>query len=203
MTPIRMILALLLSVSLSGCGAISAIDNASQTLEIYELRTPRIAATGGRRNVEVIVETPSATSAIETERIMIRPTPLRAQYLPDVRWSDTAPVMVQTLLVRGLIETGKLASVGRSPLGTAADYAVLGELTDFQAESFAGSGPVVRVRIIFRVVRERDARVVATRGFAVLETAASNATDDLVAAFDRATTAALSDAIFWVLANAR
>lgn len=196
------ILCLVLPLALSGCSAISALGDASQPLEIYELRTPQVPLSASRRGVELVVQAPAASGALATDRIMIRPAPLQAQYLPGVRWADTAPVMVQTLLVRTLTETGRFASVGRSPVGPVPDFTLLGELTDFQAE-LAGDkvAPVIRARLVLRLVRESDSRVVATRAFTVTENAASTDPDALAAAFDRATSQLLTEAVSWTVAR--
>ena len=189
---------------LPACSAVSVLENASVPLEVYELRVPSIAPVTGRRNVELVVEEPVASGALAIERIMVRPAPLQAQYLPDVRWSDTAPIMLQTLLVRALTETGALSSVGRRPIGTAGDYAVLSELTDFQAEVDAeGDGATVRTRITLRIVRERDANVVASRTITAVAPATTTQTDMIIAAFDAATTQLLTDAVPWIIGQLR
>lgn len=200
---LRLILPLLALPLLAGCSAISALGEASQPLEIYELQTPPVPQVAARqRSVELVVEEPIASGALATERIMIRPAPLQAQYLPGVRWADTAPVMLQTLIVRSLTETGALNSVGRRPVGTIADYAVLGELTDFQAEpAVEGDSATVRLRLVLRVVRESNARVIATRSFAVTEPADGTDADSVVAAFNRACTSLLSEIVPWILAR--
>jgi len=199
----RMFLTLfLLPFMIAGCEAISALDEASRPLEVFELQTPEIARSGVSRDIELVVEEPVATGALATERIMIRPSPLQAQYLPGVRWADTAPVMLQTLLVRSLVETGALGSVGRSPVGSVADFALLSELTDFQAETTGdGNGAIIRVRVIFRLVRESDARVVATRAFAVTQEASGTDANSVIAAFDRATSRLLSGTVSWLIAS--
>ena len=195
--------ALSLTLATSGCTAISALGEASRPLEIYELRTPATApAATRRRDIEVVVEEPMASGALATERIMIRPGPLQAQYLPGVRWADPAPVMLQTLILRSLTESGALSSVGRRPLGTAGDYAVLSELTDFHAETADGTGgATVRLRLIVRLVRERDARVIGTRTFSATQQAASTEADAVVAAFDQASSQLLSEVTNWVLSQ--
>lgn len=188
---------------LPGCSAISALDAASQPLEIYELRTPQDVPAVSRRNIEVVVEEPAASGALATERIMIKPSPLQAQYLPGVRWADNAPVMLQTLIVRSLTESGAFASVGRRPVGTIPDVSVLSELTDFQAELSEETGTaVVRQRLIVRLVRESDERVVATRIFSEAEASPTTDEADLIAAFDRASARLLGEATTWIASNA-
>ena len=66
---------------------------------------------------DVIIELPTTSGALATDRIMIRPNRLQAQYLPESRWSEPAPVMVQTLMLRAVEATGAVRYVGREPLG--------------------------------------------------------------------------------------
>ncbi|WP_333713005.1 ABC-type transport auxiliary lipoprotein family protein [Yoonia sp.] len=196
---IKPFIALLLLLA-PGCGAISALDSASEPLEVYELRAPSLQTAVRRSRTELVVEEPTASGALAVERIMIQPRPLQAQYLPGVRWADTAPTMLQTLLVRSLTETGALGSVGRRPVGTIADFAVLSELTDFQAETADGNrGAEIVVRASFRIVRERDARVIATRTFERREQADDTGVETIVPAFDRATSALIAEVVPWIL----
>ena len=198
---IRLLLAIVACLALPGCTAISALDDASKALQVFELGVPNIATPNvQRRRVELVVEEPRASSALATERVMIRPGPLRAQYLPGVRWADTAPVMLQTLIVRSLVETGALGSVGRRPIAARADFSLLSELTDFQAETTPDTaGATIRVRLMVRLVRERNASVVASRIFSVSELAASTEPSLVVAALDRASGALLSEMVPWLL----
>ncbi len=118
-----------------GCAAISTLTQSSRPLEIFELRTPDLPPVGSAgRGVEVVIEEPATGGTLATDRIMIRPGPLQAQYLPGARWADPAPAMLQTLILRSVLESGAVGSAGRRSVGGAADYAVLSELTDFQAE---------------------------------------------------------------------
>jgi cholesterol transport system auxiliary component len=183
-----------------GCSTISALSSASEPLEVYELRAPTVPSTVRRSGTELVIEEPAASGALAVERIMIQPGPLQAQYLPGVRWADTAPIILQTLLVRSLTETGALGSVGRRPVGTIADFAVLSELTDFQAETADGNrGAEIVVRVSFRIVRERDARVIATRTFERRELADDTGVETIVPAFDRATSGLIAEVIPWIL----
>lgn len=186
-----------LALTLPGCTAISAVSDATRILDVYELRTPDIPRRGANQAVEVVVEEPIASGALTTERIMIRPGPFQAQYLADAQWADPAPIMLQTLLVRTLTESGTFTSVGRRPVGTRADFAVLSELTDFQAET-AGEGATVRIALRLRLVRESDARVIASRGFQATQAAPNTNPQTLVSAFDAATSALLIDASGWI-----
>lgn len=185
---------------LSGCGALSAVSDATTPLDVYELRAPAdIPARGRTLQRDVTIELPTTSGALSTDRIMIRPDALQAQYLPDVRWADPVPVMVQTLMLRAVEATGAVRYVGRKPLGISGDYAVVTEVVDFQADaSGEGEGAEVRVHLIVRVVRERDARIVASRNFRATALSATTETPDLVTAFNAASDEVLRDFATWL-----
>jgi len=185
----------------AGCSAISAVDNATTTLEVYELRTATEGpiARGDPLPVALIVELPTTSGGLDTDRIMIRPSPLQAQYLPDVRWSETAPVMVQRLMLRSLEDTQGFRYVGRRPIGPGGDYALISELTDFQAEASASGGAVVTLRLTARLVREEDVEIVASRTFTSTAAVASTETPALVDGFDRASRVLMGEVAEWTL----
>ena len=193
---------MVLMAALAGCSALGALGDASTPLDVYDLRAPEGApvARGGPLARDLTVELPTASGVLLTDRIMIRPDSVQAQYLPDVRWGDEAPVMMQTLMVRALENTGGLRYVGRRPLAGSGDYAIVTELVDFQAEAAAdGEGADVNIRMISRIVRERDATVIATRTLAVSTVAVSTETSVLIEAFERASDQLLIEFADWIM----
>jgi cholesterol transport system auxiliary component len=127
---------------------------------------------------DIIVEEPTAGGALNTDRIMIQPGRLQAQYLPDVRWSDPAPVMLQTLMLRALDQTAGLPVCRPPPAGPRWRFRHPDRDRRFPGRAGPdGEMAEVVVRIIVRIVRERGADVVATRTFAARERAVS--LDDL------------------------
>jgi len=192
---------LVLGSVLSGCAVISAFDDAATPLDVFELRAPPGIQKTSQRSLarDVIVELPRTSGALATDRIMIRPNTLQAQYLPDVRWSEPTPVMVQTLMLRTLEATGAVRYVGREPLGVSGDYAVITEVVDFQAELAEDTdSATVLLSLIVRVVREEDARIVANRTFTANTVAASTETLQLIQAFDVASNQLFSEFAEWL-----
>ena len=198
----RMMLFAMLAALLSGCGAISAIGDATTPLDAYDLRAPADGPVAQGRPIQrdLIIEIPTASGALDTDRIMIRPHPLQAQYLPRSRWSDTTPVMLQTLMLRSIENANALRYVGRRPLAGAGDFALISELTDFQAELDTESDTaMIRLRMVARIVRESDASILATRTFSSSAAAPSLETLDLVARFNTAAEPMMRDLTGWVL----
>lgn len=199
---IRATAAVVLLPLIAGCSAIGALGDATTPLSVYDLRAPVGApvAQGNPLARDVIVELPTTSGVLETDRIMIRPDAVQAQYLPDARWGDEVPVMLQTLMLRSLENTNGVTYVGRRPLAGSGDYAIVTELVDFQAELAPdGVGALVVMRMTSRMVREQDASIVSSRSFSTSVAAPSTQNADLVAAFDLAADSLMIDFADWTM----
>lgn len=194
-------LAIAATAMLSGCSALSALSDAATPLDAYDLTAPAPPVTAlNTTSRQLVVELPTAPGALSNDRILIRPHPLQAAYLPDGKWAEDVPVMLQTLMVRSFEDTGAFRYIGRNPLGTSGDYALLTELTDFQAEAAPdGKSATIRLRLTARMVREDDAQVLSSRTFNSTADVASTETLALVEGFNAASQALLTDVTTWAL----
>jgi len=194
-------LAIAATAMLSGCSALSALSGAATPLDAYDLTAPAPPVTAlNTTSRQLVVELPTAPGALSNDRILIRPHPLQAAYLPDGKWAEDVPVMLQTLMVRSFEDTGAFRYIGRNPLGTSGDYALLTELTDFQAEAAPdGKSATIRLRLTARMVREDDAQVLSSRTFNSTADVASTETLALVEGFNAASQALLTDVTTWAL----
>ena len=186
---------------LAGCGA---FGKASAPLDAYTL-SPLPVAKAASSSEHLVVELPTASGALTTDRILIKPNALQAEYLPKGRWVDPAPELIQTLLVSSLQNSGAFRLVGRDGAGLTPDYVVLVEVNAFQAEAAAPDtvGTPVRVGLTLSVVREGDQRLIATRRFDHTAISTSSDTLAVVSAFDAATRQVLADAVVWVAKTTR
>ncbi len=199
----RTLAVLLAFTGLSGCAAVSALSGASAPLDAYTL-TPLEGAGGAAGSRHVVVEAPTSSGAIATDRILVKPNRLRAAYLPEARWVDPAPAMVQTVMVQSLQASGAFRLVGRTTLGLFPDYTLLTELTAFQAELGPEGGPlyIVRAALTLTMIREDDGVVVASRRFEGRGGANSADPLVLVVAFDAAMGQVLREATPWIARTA-
>jgi cholesterol transport system auxiliary component len=197
------VIVLMATVSLSACSAISALNSAATPAQSYDLQAPAdVRVARSSLSGQLVVEVPTAPGGLMTDRIMIRPRPLQAQYLTDGQWASEAPLMLQTLMVRTLEDTNGFRYVGRRPLGSFGDYVLISELTDFQAEAAPdGKTATIRVRLTARLVRESDASVLSTRTFNASVPVATTETIDLVEGFNSAAQSMLKDLSAWVLTS--
>lgn len=201
MIPLSRALPLLCALVLGGCATITSITDATTPLQAYGLRAPAEAPdVRGSLRRDLVVEVPTAGGALDTDRILIRPDPFQAAYLPKVRWTDTAPVMLQGLMLRSFEDTGALRYVGRRPVSGTADFLLLSELTDFQAE-LAPDGETVttRLRLTARLVQEREGTILGSRTIETTAPAASTDPEDVVAGLDAATREGLRQLTTWAL----
>ncbi|MGY6547542.1 MAG: ABC-type transport auxiliary lipoprotein family protein [Roseinatronobacter sp.] len=187
-------------VLLSGCGAVSALNDATTPLDAFELRAPVLPQAGRTLQRALSIEAPTASGALDVDRIMIRPNPVQALYLPRARWSDRAPLMFQSVMLRAFEDTGALSFVGRRPLGATGDFALVSEITDLHAElSEDRRSATARIRVVARLVREADARIVARRSFQASAPASSTDTLEIVQALNLASDVVVGDLVRWAL----
>ena len=194
-------ISLVMLLVLAGCGA---VGKASAPLDAFTL-TPLPVAKAASSSRHLVVELPTASGALTTDRILIKPNALQAAYLPKGRWVDPAPELIQTLLVASLQNSGGFRLVGRDGAGLTPDYVVLVELNTFQAEAATPDrvGTPVRVGMTLSVVRESDQSLIATRRFDRTAVSASADTLSVVSAFDAATRQVLTEAVAWVSKTTR
>lgn len=196
--PLRQSLCIAAFALLGACGAMT---KAAAPLDAYTL-TPLPVSTTARANTRhLVVELPTSSGALATDRILIKPNPLQAEYLPKGRWVDPAPVLLQNLLVASLQNTGAFRLVGRDGAGLTPDFVLLVEVNDFQAEAPAAgvTQTLVHVALTITLVREEDRSLIASRRFDQSILAASTDTLELVTAFDTATRQLLTEAVTWTV----
>lgn len=184
--------------AVSGCAAISTLNSASQSLDTYDLSASVVPPAAPARSSRVLlVATPTASSAIATDRMVIKPNALQIKYLPDGRWVDSAPMHVQSLLIRSIGNSGRVAFVGGDAAGPVPDFVLLTDLQAFQAE--VGPPNQVLVRMSLTLVRDIDRRVVASRSFETAVTLQSNEAMPVAAAFNAAMAGLLRQATAWTI----
>jgi cholesterol transport system auxiliary component len=169
--------------SLSGCGALSSLNAAAQPLDTYDLRPAGGSKSGGKTSRTLLIARPQTSAALATDRIMIKPDPASITYLPDARWSDELPAVLQTLLIRSIAETGRVAYVGRSDAGPVPDKALLCRIDAFEVNAMADGRFEVRVEIDLTLINDRDQRVVGSRLYSGSNQVSSDQPEAIVAAF--------------------
>jgi len=148
---------------------------------------------------QLTIALPIADAALNTARIALRQNPISLEYYARANWVDTAPQMIQTLLVESFENTNKIVSIGRQSVTLRADYSLLTDLREFQAEYISEGPPRVRVRLNAKLVRMPQRTIVATETFEALVPSASFDLEAVVSAFDVALGRTLKRIVQWSL----
>lgn len=192
----RISLAVLVAASLGLGGCLSF----SSPPSLFDLSPKNTFDTDApRANWQLVVEEPTTPNAINTDRLAIRPTPLQVEYFPNVKWTDRAPALVQTLLVESFENSGKIVGVGRRSIGLTGDYVLTSELREFEAQADAAGSITVAVRMVLKLVRQSSGSIIASTTHAESAMSASSNPADVVQAFDLALGKVLKRTVTWVL----
>ena len=199
---LRQALPLAALLLLAGCAELNTIRAATAPVDLFTL-TPKSTFDPAlpRIDQQLVVQEPTATAVVATDRIMVQPTAFRVQYLPTARWVDRAPFIVQQLLIESFENSDRVPAVGRSQVGLRADYVVVPDLREFQAtlppDATPDSPLTVHVRLNIKIVYALQDRIIGSRSFEEQRTAASAEAEAVVRAFDDALGTAMRGAVEW------
>jgi cholesterol transport system auxiliary component len=93
------------------------------------------------------------------------------------------PAVIQSLLIRSISETGRIAYVGRTDAGPIPDKALLVRIDAFEVAVLGDGRFEVQVALDLTIINDRDQRVVASRRFTQSSAVASDDPKVIVAVF--------------------
>lgn len=152
-----------------------------------------------RTEWQIGIEVPLAEAGLNTARIALRHSPLSLDYFERANWIDSAPRMVQTLIVESFENSGKTFAVARASVGLRSDFVVVSELREFQAEYEGTPNPTVRVRLNIKLVKMPQRVIVGAINVERQAPAAGGRLEDVVLAFDDALGKVLRQTVDWTL----
>ena len=197
--PNRRVMLLGSMCALGGCSTLSSLNAAATPLDTYDLLPVSGSKRGARSARTLLVAQPQASAALTSDRIMIKPAPASITYLPDARWSDEVPAVVQSLLIRSISETGRIAYVGRSDAGPIPDKALLTRIDAFEVNQLADASLEARVDINLTVVNDADQRIVASRRFTQAAAVSGDTPTQIVDVFQRVMNTLLPEMADWAI----
>lgn len=196
----RHVLALPAVAAVAGCGGM--LPGQGDPAQLYTL-TPKssFAPDLPAAAWQLVVEPPVAAAGLNTSRIALQRSPVSLDYFARANWSDTAPAMVQTLLIESFENTGRIVAVSRESIRLRPDYLLQTELREFAAEYFpdARQPPLVRARLIAKLVRVRDRAIVGATNAERTQRATAPDMPAIVLAFDEALGGVLKRIVEWTL----
>lgn len=178
-------------------GALLVAGCASSPLITYDLSAPRAGVGGRAGGAQMVVAVPTATSPLDSDRIVVRSPTEGVTLLKGAQWSDQLPQLVQSRLIQ-TFENGKLLrAVGRPGDRIAADYTLVSEIRRFEIDVATGEAVV---EISAKLVGDRSGRIAAGRIFSART--AGSASDGAAAtlALDEAMGKVLREIVAWASA---
>ena len=185
-------------VLLGGC--VDLLPGGGPAAKLYNL-TPKSTYSDNLPTVnwQLVVEMPISAETLNTPRIALSRAPLTLDYYGGARWSERAPVMVQTLLVESFENTGRIVAVARKSTDLRADYVLKTDLREFQAE-YSGEGPpIVFVRLNAKLIKMPQRTIIASFRSERREQAVSIKLIDVIHSFDQALGKVIKDVVEWAL----
>ena len=179
----------LLCLGLFGCALAG-----SRPPTTYDLvATHSFAGTKRPAPYQLLVYEPTAVSALDTSRLMVRPQADQVSYYKGIAWSDRVPRLVQTRMIETFQNSGAVKSVS----ATIGQYALVTDLRAFQIDVSSGKA-FAEIEIFAKLVNTSTGKVVATKGFSARVPATTDSPTDAIAAMNQAFTEVLQDTTTWV-----
>ncbi len=194
----RLLVSLILAWPLAGCGSLFNVQRTPFTTYSPQLVASETGASGPQVDWQLIVETPQASTTLDTARIAVMPSPGVIEIFPGARWSDTAPSLLRSLAVEGFERSGRIVGVGSAASGLRADYALAIELRDFQLE-LDGSEAHAVIRFQARLLDYASNRVQASRAFTTRAPAAGADAASAFVAFEAGLNTVVAELVEWTL----
>jgi cholesterol transport system auxiliary component len=187
---------LLVAALLASCSlgkSVTPDEYASYTLE-FEPSRPNGAALAWQLGIEQ----PEAPDALASSRIATRESDGSYGVLRGARWSERAPELLQSALLRVFEDSGRLRGVGRTSAVLRSDYALQTELRAFEADYRKG-GAEARLALSAKLVRAGPRDVVAARVFEQAVPVQGGGGRAVATAFGQAAAKLLPELRDWVL----
>lgn len=197
MKPIRLSIACTFAL-LAGCGDLLGVKRQPFTIYAPSYQAPAPGAGQPMVDWQLVIETPQASEALNTPRIVVMPSPGVIEVYPGARWSDPAPALLRNLVVQGFAQSGRILGVGSSTGALSADFALALDLHAFQAE-IRSDGPHAVIALQARLLDYRTSRVVATHAFAADTPFTAGDTAVAFAAFQASVQQVVGDLVGWTL----
>lgn len=179
-------------VLLTGCTSTTPLDTFS-----LSTATPAQLAQQ-RKNVQILVPTPAALKALDSENIVVHNAPGSITYLKGAQWGDRLTNMVQARLVQAFENSNAVGGVGRPGDGLAINYQVQTDLRDFGINA-AVSPQIARIELAVRVLNDKNGEVRATRIFSATAPVHGSGNQAFIKALDTGFADVSRQIVAWVV----
>jgi cholesterol transport system auxiliary component len=190
-TAARAALIAVLATTLAACGSGPAKN------DTFSLSAAAAVEGPSAKSRQILVQQPSALKALDSEQIVIRPSPSEIQYLAQSQWSDSLGKMVQAKLVQAFENTGSLGGVGTPGQGLAIDYQIVTDIRAFEVQTSGADRAVVEISA--KLLNDRNGTVRAQKVFRAVVPVGGSGSVAFVKGLDAAFAAVTADIVGWTL----
>ncbi|RYG13607.1 MAG: ABC transporter [Burkholderiales bacterium] len=197
-SPLRPLAFMASALFLAGCSVLGSTQRDPVTIYSPQVRVapdPSWPAV----TWQLAVYQPTAARIVDSPRIAVRPSPGELEVYKGVGWAQPATDLVESVVLRTLEDSGKIAGVAMSSSGMRADYRLLMELRRFESDYAGQALPSATIELSAKLLHASDQRVVASRTFLQVEPAGSEDVAQVAGAFDRALEKLGGELTGWVL----
>jgi len=197
---IRMLRWPLVFAAVLAVGACSSLTGKKEPFTVYAPRytAPSDGAKGTPVQWQLSIDTPVASDALDTPRMLVMPSPGAIETYKGARWSDTAPLLLRALMVQAFQQSGRISGVGASTSGLHGDYLLAVDLYDFETQYRDGS-PHAVIRFNAKLTDSSTNRIAAARTFEADAPVGGAQAAAAAAAFDEALAQLLPSVVDWAL----
>jgi cholesterol transport system auxiliary component len=196
-------LVLLSAAALAGCSGL--FHSNARPEQVYYLRPPAAGGTEGSGAgganapaapvppASLRVTHPLASPGLDGQHIMLVQNDHRMNFYAGSRWPSATPDVIDSLIVQTLRASGAWSSIEDTASPFPSDYLLQTSIRRFEADYTSGAAaPVVYVVIDCLVGRGEGREVIASFSVSGSAPAAANRLNEVVAAFEQASGAALN-----------
>jgi len=181
------------ALALGACSGVFESDLAAP--QSYVLRLPPAAVPEPSTSVgSVRVQRPEASPGLASERIALLRSDQRFDFYAASLWAAPAPDLIESVMIDTLRATGAFSAVFDDSAPFAPRYGLRCTLRRFEADYTKGGGaPTVFVALDCTLGRNRDRELLASFTAAGSAAAREDRLNAVVAAFESATAAAMTE----------
>jgi len=164
----------------------------AQPVPTYDLIAPNNfgKVRPARGLIEVAV--PNALQVLDTEKIVVEPSPGSVTYLSDAQWADRLPKLLQARMIEAFENSSRIRTVARAGDRVSADVQLVTDIRQFGIE---GKDAVVELSV--KLIGTRGGRINAAKIFRASVPAPSTSGGAAAAAINDALAIALVDIVKW------
>ena len=145
------------------------------------------------------VTKPTAARVVDSPRIAVRPAPGELQVYRGASWSQPSTDLIETTVLRGFEDSGKIPSVARSGSGIRADYKLVMDLRRFESDYAGAALPSATIELTAKLMHASEQRIVASHTFLQVQPSSGTEVAQVTSAFDQALGKLARDVVGWTL----